>query len=315
MSDNSFLKGLKAKYPVMTLDDAPQKIEAIPTGSLALDHALGIGGVPRGRITEIFGPDGSGKTTLVYSILAQAQETEPGWVLYMDVEHRGDLLYMQAVGVKADKLVISQPGSGESALEIVEKSLETKGFSAIAVDSVAALVPKAELEGDMGDIHVALQARLMSHALRKLSDIRRKSGTALIFTNQVRTNVGVLYGNPEVTSGGKALKYYADIRLRVSSTTPMTQAEASGRTTIKAVVRKNSCAPPYKRTEFDIVFGKGIDRVSDLFNVLKATKVIEARGAYFFQGDENIGHKNDVLEAIEQDFGKWAEFAQIGEAK
>lgn len=269
-------------------DSARMAVDVVPTGSLALDAALGIGGVPRGRVVEVFGPESSGKTTLVLHIIAEAQKRE-GLAAFIDAEHALDAAYAKNLGVDIDNLLVSQPDTGEQALEIAEKLVQSSALDVIAIDSVAALVPKAEIEGEMGDQHMGLQARLMSQALRKLTSSVSKSHTCMIFVNQMRMKIGVMFGNPETTPGGRALKFYASVRLdirRISSFKEGTQV-IGNRTRVKVV--KNKMAPPFKEVEFDIVYGKGIDHFSEIIDVGIDTGVLNRSGAWFSYGDDRIG--------------------------
>ncbi|MEG2212408.1 MAG: recombinase RecA [Clostridiales bacterium] len=263
-------------------------IEVIPTGSLALDIALGVGGIPRGRVIEIFGPESSGKTTVSLHIVAEAQKTG-GTAAFIDAEHALDPIYARRLGVNIDELLISQPDTGEQALEIAEALVRSGAVDVIVVDSVAALVPRQELEGDMGDAHVGLQARLMSQALRKLTGAVSKSHTSLIFINQIREKVGVMFGNPETTSGGRALKFYASVRLdvrRVDSIKSGTDL-VGNRTKVKVV--KNKVAPPFKQAEFDIMYGKGISTSGNILDIGAELKIINKSGAWYNYNSERIG--------------------------
>ncbi|NIN68771.1 MAG: recombinase RecA [Anaerolineae bacterium] len=274
---------------VMKLGEAPgMDVEVIPTGSMGLDIALGVGGIPRGRVAEIFGPEGSGKTTLCQHIIAEAQR-DGGIAAFIDVEHVLDPIYAAKCGVDIEELLISQPDTAEQALEITEALVRSGAIDVVVVDSVAALVPRAEIEGEMGDQHVALQARLMSQALRKLTGAIKRSKTAVIFTNQLRMKVGVLFGSPETTPGGRALKFYSSVRLdirRVQSIKAGT--EVIGNRT-KVWVKKNKVAPPFKSAEFDIMYDEGISREGDLIDVGVDMGLVDKRGAYFSYGDTRLG--------------------------
>ncbi|MEO6577818.1 MAG: recombinase RecA [Candidatus Limnocylindria bacterium] len=274
---------------IMRLGDrAAQNVEAISTGSVALDLALGVGGVPRGRITEIYGPESSGKTTLCYHVAGNAQRLG-GIVAFIDAEHALDPGYARNVGVDVDELLVSQPDTGEQALEIAETLIRSNGVDVVIVDSVAALVPRAEIEGDMGDSHVGLQARLMSQALRKLTGAINRSNTALIFTNQLREKIGVMFGNPETTSGGRALKFYASVRMDIRRIETLKQGtDAIGsRTRVKVV--KNKVASPFRIAEFDIMYNEGISVEGGLLDVGVAAGVLSKTGAWFNYGDVRLG--------------------------
>lgn len=281
------------KGAVMRLgENANLNIESIPTGSLALDAALGIGGLPRGRIVEIYGPESSGKTTLALHAVAEAQKLG-GEAAFIDVEHALDPVYAEALGVKVDSLLVSQPDTGEQALEIAEALIRSGAIDIVVIDSVAALVPRAEIEGEMGDSHVGLQARLMSQAMRKLAGVVSKSNCIAIFINQLRLKVGVVYGNPEVTAGGNALKYYASVRLDVRRVeTIKTGGESVGSHTRVRVV-KNKVAPPFKEAEFDVLYGKGISRDSELIELGMKLNFVQRSGAFFYYGEMRIGQGKD----------------------
>ena len=263
-------------------------IEVIPTGSLALDIALGVGGIPRGRVIEIFGPEASGKTTLALHIIAEAQK-KGGIAGFIDAEHALDVAYSRKLGVKTDDLLISQPDTGEQALEITEMLVRSGAIDVVAIDSVAALVPKAELEGDMGDAHMGLQARLMSQALRKLTATISKSNTCVIFINQIRMKIGVFMGNPETTTGGNALKFYSSVRLDIRRIGAIKDGQdvTGNRTRVKVV--KNKLAPPFKEVEFDIMYGEGISREGDILDLAVGKEIVEKSGAWFSFERERIG--------------------------
>ena len=277
------------KGSVMKLGDyKAMEIEAIPTGALSLDMALGIGGLPRGRIIEIYGPESSGKTTLALHVVAEAQK-EGGEAAFIDAEHALDPVYAKNIGVDVDNLYISQPDNGEQALEITETMVRSGAIDIVVVDSVAALVPKAEIDGDMGDSHVGLQARLMSQALRKLTAVISKSNCTVIFINQLREKVGVMFGNPETTTGGRALKFYSSVRLDVRRIESLKQSgEVTGnRTRVKVV--KNKIAPPFKEAEFDIMFGEGISQEGDILDLAANVNIVVKSGAWYAYEGNKIG--------------------------
>jgi recombination protein RecA len=267
---------------------AAQSVEVIPTGCLPLDIALGVGGIPRGRITEIYGPESSGKTTVALHIAAQAQKMG-GTAAFIDAEHALDPLYAKNLGVDLDELLVSQPDTGEQALEICEALVRSGAVDLVVIDSVAALVPRAELEGDMGDAHVGLQARLMSQALRKLTGIVSKTRCSIVFINQLREKVGIMFGNPEVTPGGRALKYYSTVRIDVRRSETLKQGTDSVGNRTKAKIVKNKVAPPFKVAEFDIVFGEGVSREGTLVDLGVNLDVVKKSGAWFSYNNEKIG--------------------------
>jgi len=268
--------------------EALAKIAVIPSGSIALDVALGVGGIPRGRITEIFGPESSGKTTLAQHIIAKSQELG-GKVAYIDVEHAIDPSYAKTCGINLNELLISQPDTGEEALEICEALVRSNAVDVVVVDSVAALVPRAEIEGEMGDAHVGLQARLMSQALRKLTGIVGRTGTAVVFINQLREKVGNSYGNPEVTPGGRALKFYSSVRIDLRRIDTIKQDDKIVGTRVKAKIVKNKVAPPFRLAEFDIMFASGISYEGDLMELGVKFDIIKKAGAFFSYGDVRLG--------------------------
>ncbi len=274
---------------IMRLGDAHHMdVESIPTGSLSIDIALGIGGIPRGRVIEIYGPESSGKTTLCQHIIAEAQK-RGGICAFIDMEHALDPAYAAKIGVNVDDLYVSQPDTGEQALEITEALIRSGTMDVVVVDSVAALVPRAEIEGDMGDSHMGLQARLMSQALRKLSGVIKQTNTAVIFTNQLRQKIGVMFGNPETTTGGNALKFYASVRLDIRRIKAIKQGNdvIGNRTRIK--VKKNKVAPPFTEAEFDIMYNQGISLTGDVLDLAVLHEIVDKRGAYYRYGETLLG--------------------------
>ena len=307
------------KGSVMKLGEfKAMEIEAIPTGALSLDIALGIGGVPRGRIIEVFGPESSGKTTLALHIVAEAQKMG-GEAAFIDAEHALDPVYAKKLGVDIDKLIVSQPDTGEQALEITESLVRSGALDVIVVDSVAALVPKAEIDGDMGDSHMGLQARLMSQALRKLAGAINKSKTVLIFINQLREKIGVMFGNPETTTGGRALKFYASVRMDIRKIENIKQDGEVKGNRVRVKVIKNKVAPPFREAEFDIIYGEGISKEGNILDMAVNLDIVEKAGSWFSYNGERIGQGREnvkkylkenpkMLEEIEgkvrQDFEK-----------
>lgn len=290
------------KGTIMRLgEEARSNVPSISTGSIMVDYALGVGGVPRGRVIEIYGPEASGKTTLALHVIAEAQK-EGGYAAFVDAEHAFDPRYAKNLGINTDELLVSQPDSGEQALEITETLIRSAALDVIVVDSVAALVPRAELEGEMGDSHMGLQARLMSQAMRKITGIINKTRTSVIFINQIREKIGVMFGNPETTSGGRALKFYSSVRMDIRRIGSLKQGDevVGNRTKVKVV--KNKVAPPFKVVEFNIMYGKGISRMAEILDMAVEFDIIEKRGSWYRYGGEPIGQGTDnAIEFLESD--------------
>jgi len=295
------------KGSIMRLGEATNmNVEVIPTGSLSLDLALGVGGVPKGRVIEIYGPESSGKTTLAYHIVAQAQKMG-GTAAFIDAEHALDPDYAKNIGVDIDKLLLSQPDTGEQALEITETLVRSNSVDILVVDSVAALVPRAEIEGDMGESHMGLQARLMSQALRKLTGIISKSNTVVIFINQLRMKIGVMFGNPETTTGGQALKFYSSVRMDIRRTEQIKDGENVIGNHVKVKIVKNKVAPPFKTAEFDIMYNEGISKVGEITDLAVKHGLVNKNGAWYEYNGEKIGQGREATKQYLRDNPKIAE--------
>jgi recombination protein RecA len=281
--------------------EAIQDIDVISTGSIMVDYALGVQGIPRGRVTEIYGPEASGKTTLALQVIAEAQKAG-GYAAFIDAEHAFDPRYAKALGINVEELLVSQPDNGEQALEITETLIRSGALDVVVIDSVAALVPRAELEGEMGDSHMGLQARLMSQAMRKITGIINKSRTSCIFINQVREKIGVMFGNPETTTGGRALKFYSSVRIDIRRIGSIKKGDEVVGNRTKVKIAKNKVAPPFKVVEFNIMYGKGISRISEILDLAVEYDLIEKRGSWFRHGGEPIGQGSDAaMQFLEED--------------
>lgn len=294
--DKDFGKGA-----IMKLGDHPvENVPVIPSGSISLDFALGIGGYPRGRIVEIYGPESSGKTTLALHAIAEAQKAG-GIAAFIDAEHAFDRFYAEKLGIDVENLLISQPDNGEQALEIADNLIRSGAIDIIVIDSVAALTPKAEIEGEMGDSKLGLQARLMSQALRKLTANINKTNTCCIFINQLREKIGVMFGNPETTTGGNALKFYASVRIDIRKINQLKEGEDATGNRVKVRVVKNKLAPPFKKAEFDIIFGEGISRLGEIIDLATEKDIIKKSGSWFSYGDTRLGQGRDAVKQLLRD--------------
>lgn len=299
------------KGTIMKLGDQPaENIPFIPTGSIGLDAALGIGGLPRGRVIEIYGPESSGKTTLALHAIAEAQKLG-GIAAFIDAEHAFDRFYAQKLGIDIDNLLISQPDNGEQALEIVDNLIRSGAIDIIVIDSVAALTPKSEIEGEMGDSKMGMQARLMSQALRKLTANIGKTGSCCVFINQLRDKIGVMFGNPETTTGGNALKFYASVRLDIRKVNQIKEGEESTGNRVKVKVVKNKMAPPFKKAEFDIMFGQGISRVGEIIDLGADFGIIKKSGSWFSYGETKLGQGRDGVKKLLVDNPELAEELEV----